>query len=57
MCVLHKAKSVPGKRQDSTETEQRVAQILSEAQCAIRQQAATLQKANMISHNLPFRLS
>ena len=45
MCLLHKAK-VPSKRQDSTETEQRVAQILSEAQRAIHQQASTLQKAS-----------
>jgi len=44
VCGL-KAKTVHSKRQDSTEMEQRVAQILSEAQRAIHEQAAALQKA------------
>jgi len=50
VCVVHKVKTVPNKRQDSTETEQRVAQILSEAQRAIHQQAAALQKASTSLH-------
>ena len=45
VCLLCIAK-LPSKRQDSTETEQRVAQILSEAQRAIHQQASALQKAS-----------
>jgi len=44
---MHKVKTVPSKRQDSAETEQRVAQILSEAQRAIHQQAVALQKVNI----------
>jgi len=44
MCVVHKVRTVPSKKQDSAETEQRVAQILSEAQRAIHQQTAELQK-------------
>jgi len=45
--VVCKAKTLPNKKQDATETEQRVAEILSEAQRAIHQQAAALQKASL----------